>query len=78
MDWLNEHAEDPDLNEALLIVGQSGEGELKKEYQGQLSKEERIRNAEAKIKAGRVKRAEDDKKNNHEREMNRILNTKEA
>jgi len=26
MDWLTQHMDDPDLNEALLIVGQTGEG----------------------------------------------------
>ena len=66
MDWLNEHADDADLNEALLIVGQTGEGEMKKEYQGGLSKEERIKIAEEKIKAARIKRAADEKKNRHE------------
>jgi uncharacterized UBP type Zn finger protein len=56
-EWLTEHQEDPDFNEPLLIVGQEGEGELKKEYQGNLSKEERIKIAEEKIKAARAKRA---------------------
>ena len=31
-DWLAEHADDADLNEQLFIVGQDGEGDLKKEY----------------------------------------------
>jgi len=32
MDWLQTHADDADLNEALLIVGTSGDGEIKKQY----------------------------------------------
>jgi uncharacterized UBP type Zn finger protein len=72
MNWLEEHAEDPDLNEALLIVGQEGEGDLKQQYQGGLSKEERIAMAEAKIKANRERRAVEEKVNRQEQEVNRI------
>ena len=61
MEWLTEHAEDADFNEPLLIVGQEGEGQLKQQYQGNLSKEERIKIAEEKIKAGRARRAIEDK-----------------
>ena len=61
MNWLGEHAEDPDLNEALMIVGQEGEGAIKKQYAGNLSKEERIKIAEEKIKAGRIRRAAEEK-----------------
>ena len=61
MDWLGQHAEDPDLNDPLLIVGQSGDGDLKKPYNGNLSKEERIKIAEEKIKAGRIRRAAEEK-----------------
>jgi len=32
MEWINEHMEDADFNEPLLIVGQEGEGDLKKQY----------------------------------------------
>ena len=32
LEWLGEHSEDPDFNEQLFMVGQEGEGELKKEY----------------------------------------------
>jgi 20S proteasome alpha/beta subunit len=56
------------------MVGQEGEGELKKEYQGNLSKEERIKQAEEKIKAARKRREEDKKVNDFEMEKNRILN----
>lgn len=63
MDWLGQHAEDPDLNDPLLIVGQSGEGDLNKPYNGNLSKEERIKIAEEKIKANRIRRAHEEKIN---------------
>ena len=42
MNWLGEHADDKDLNEPLMIVGQEGEGEIRKQYNGNLSKEERV------------------------------------
>ena len=42
MNWIMEHQEDKDFNEPLLIVGKEGEGDIKKPYQGNLSKEERI------------------------------------
>ena len=42
-----------------------------------MSKEERIKLAEEKIKAARAKRALDEKKNDHEREINRIKMNKE-
>ena len=77
MDWIMEHQTDADFNEPLLIVGQEGDGELKKEYQGNLTKEERIKLAEEKIKAARAKRAEEEKKNSHEQEINRIKMSKE-
>lgn len=70
--------EDTDLNEPLLIVGKSGTGEIKRQYQGNLSKEERIKLAEAKIKAAREKRAIEEKQNKHEQELSRIAGTKEA
>jgi uncharacterized UBP type Zn finger protein len=57
LEWINQHSEDADFNEPLLIVGQDGEGDIKKEYQGNLSKEERIKIAEGKIKAARERRA---------------------
>ena len=38
--------EDADFNEQLFIVGQEGEGSLKQNYGGNLSKEERIKIAE--------------------------------
>ena len=78
LEWLGEHSEDPDFNEQLFMVGQEGEGELKKEYQGNLSKEERIKQAEEKIKAARKRREEDKKVNDFEMEKNRILNQKMA
>ena len=77
MEWIMEHMDDADFNEPLLIVGQEGEGELKKEYAGNLSKEERIKIAEEKIKAGRARRAEEEKVNKHEQEINRIKMSKE-
>ena len=43
-----------------------------------MTKEERIRIAEEKIKANRIKRAEEEKKNAKEMEAARIHNTKEA
>ena len=76
LEWIGEHSEDPDFNEQLFMVGPEGEGELKKEYQGNLSKEERIRIAEEKIKAARQKREEEKKINDFEMEKNRILNQK--
>lgn len=76
MEWLGEHADDADLNEQLFIVGQEGEGEIKKQYQGNLSKEERIKLAEAKIAAAKKRRAEEEKINKHEMELNRIKNDK--
>lgn len=78
MNWLEQHMEDTDLNEPLLIVGKSGEGEIKKQYNGNLSKEERIKIAEEKIKAGRIRRAAEEKTNKHEQEISRIAGTKEA
>ena len=74
LEWIGEHTEDADFNEQLFVVGQEGEGELKQEYQGNLSKEERIRIAEEKIKAGRQRREEEKKVNDFEMEKNRILN----
>lgn len=68
MDWLTQHMDDTDLNEQLLIVGQTGEGTIAKEYQGNLSKEERIKIAEEKIIAGRKRRAEEEKLNKIEAE----------
>ena len=47
--------DDTDLNEPLLIVGKQGEGEIKRQYNRNLSKEERIKIAEEKIKAGRIR-----------------------
>ena len=41
-----------------------------------MSKEERIKLAEEKIKAARLKRAEEEKINKHEMELNRIKNDK--
>ena len=66
MNWLGEHADDKDLNEPLMIVGQEGEGEIRKQYAGNLSKEERIKIAEEKIKAGRIRRAKEEKEMKHE------------
>lgn len=51
-------------------MGQEGEGELKKEYQGQLSYEERVKLAEEKIKAAREKRKIEEEKNRIEAEAN--------
>ena len=68
MDWLTQHMDDTDLNEALLIVGQTGEGGIAQEYQGNLSKEERIKIAEEKIIAGRKRRAEEEVINKREAE----------
>ena len=68
MDWLTQHMDDADLNEQLLIVGQTGEIDIAKEYQGNLSKEERIKIAEEKIIAGRKRRAEEEVLNKREAE----------
>lgn len=76
MNWLEQHAEDADLNDQLFIVGQEGKGEIKQQYQGGLSKEERIAAAEAMIKAKRAQRAIDEKVNAQEAERNRIVNDK--
>lgn len=76
MNWLEQHADDTDLNEQLFIVGQEGAGEIKEQYHGGLSKEERIKNAEAKIAAARKQRAIDEKINAQEAERNRIVNDK--
>mmetsp|Transcript_18011 Transcript_18011/g.30672 ORF Transcript_18011/g.30672 Transcript_18011/m.30672 type:complete len:128 (+) Transcript_18011:179-562(+) len=77
LEWIQDHQEDPDFFEQLFIVGQQGEGSMKKEYQGNLSKEERIKLAEEKIKAARIRREEEEKQNKLEMEKNRILNNKE-
>jgi hypothetical protein len=50
---------------------------MKKQYQGNLSKEERIKLAEDKIKAARAKRAEEEKLNALEAEKSRIANNKQ-
>ena len=50
---------------------------MKKQYQGNLSKEERIKQAEEKIKAARIRRAEEEKQKKHEMELNRIKNDKD-
>lgn len=78
LEWLGEHSEDPDFNEQLFMVGKEGAGELKKEYGGGLSKEERIRIAEEKIKAARIKREEEKKTNDFDMERSRILGQKMA
>jgi len=72
--WMTEHADDKDFNEPLLIVGQEGEGQLKKEYAGNLSKEERIKIAEEKIKAARARRAIEEKANaiEHEKQQRKM------
>ena len=72
LEWLGEHSEDPDFNEQLFMVGKEGEGELKKEYVGNLSKEERIKIAEEKIMADRKKRENEKKVNEFEMEKMRI------
>ena len=77
MEWIYEHTEDPDFNEPLLIVGKDGAGDIKKEYQGGLSKEERIKIAEEKIREARARREVEDKKNKHEQEIARIKMSKE-
>ena len=69
---MGEHSEDPDFNEQLFMVGKEGEGELKKEYVGNLSKEERIKIAEEKIMAARKKRENEKKVNEFEMERMRI------
>ena len=72
LEWLGEHSEDPDFNEQLFMVGKEGEGDLKKEYAGNLSKEERIKIAEEKIMAARKKRENEKKVNEFEMEKMRI------
>ena len=76
MDWINEHVEDADFNEQLFVVGKSEDAEIKKQYQGNLTKEERIALAEKKIKEKRAQREAESKVNAHEMEINRIKNTK--
>ena len=72
MDWIYEHQEDADFNEQLFVVGQEGRGEIQHKYQGGLSKQERIRIAEEKIKARRLERAEEEKAAAHEQELSRL------
>jgi hypothetical protein len=72
LEWLGEHSEDPDFNEQLFMVGKEGEGDLKKEYAGNLSKEERLKIAEEKILAARKKRENDKKVNEFEMERMRV------
>lgn len=76
LEWINEHSDDKDFNEPLLIVGKSGEGELKQSYQGNMSKEERLKLAEEKIKAARIRRAAEEKVDKAEAEKNRIISMK--
>lgn len=54
MEWLFEHAEDADLNDQLFMMGQSGDGQLKKQYQGNLSLAERKAAMEEKIRLKRI------------------------
>ena len=61
--WISEHMEDPDFNEPLMIMSKEGDGDIKKPYQGNMTKEERIAAAEAKIKHNRQVREEEEKKN---------------
>lgn len=77
MGWIDQHQDDPDFNEQLFIVKQEGEGDLKKEYQGNLSKEERIRLAEEKIREARERRKVEEEKNAREAEANRRKMDKE-
>lgn len=77
MEWITQHQDDPDFNEALLIVGQDGAGDLKKEYQGNLTKEERIKAAEEKILAARARREVEDKQNKIEHEAEQRKMNKE-
>ena len=61
-EWLYEHIEDADLNEQLFIVGQEGHGTIKQEqYAGDLSYEERLKIANEKIAAGKIRREEEKK-----------------
>jgi hypothetical protein len=55
-------------------VGQEGEGAIKQQYQGNLSKEERIKIAEEKIKAAKARRAIEDKQNaiEHEKQQRKM------
>ena len=78
MDWINEHVEDADFNEQLFVVGKSEDAEIKKQYQGNLSKEERIAIAQETIKRKRAEREVASKVNDHEMELSRIKNTKMA
>ena len=77
MDWLGQHSEDPDFNEQLFIVKTEGQGNLQKEYQGNLSVQERVALAEAKIKAARERRKVEDEKNAREAEAARRRGDKE-
>lgn len=71
MGWIDQHSGDADFNEQLFIVKQEGEGNLKQEYQGNLTVEERVRLAEEKIKEARERRKIEDEKNAREAEANR-------
>ena len=73
---MEQHSFETDLNEQLFIIKQEGDGKLQQQYQGGLSKEERIKIAEEKIAAARIRRAEEDKRNKHEQEISRIKNEK--
>ena len=72
MGWIEQNSDSPDFNEQLFIVKTEGEGKLQQQYQGNLSVEERVKIAEEKIKAGRIRRAEEEKKNKEEQEKDRI------
>jgi hypothetical protein len=69
MEWINQNMERTDFNEPLMIVGQEGEGNIKKEYHGNMSKEDRIKAAEEKIKENRARRAAEEVINTREHEI---------
>ena len=76
LEWIDQHNGDADFNEQLFIVKQEGAGDLKKEYQGDLSVEDRVRIAEEKIKEARERRAAEEVINAREAEASRRVNDK--
>ena len=70
IDWINQHCEDADFEEPLMIVGQA-EGSSKPK--SNLTKEEKLAKAKELQEQIRKKRAEEDAKNARENEAARRL-----
>lgn len=74
LEWIMEHSNDPDFEEALMIVGQSDEPA---KSTSNLTKEERIEKAKELQSSIRKKRAGDELKLGRENEAQRVKSTKE-